>query len=221
MSRNRPAIWIAWLIIAVGVIGIILGLINNGLGDTPGSFLSFSAQQIFWLGVLWTIVGILLLFLLPPIEQQTVDLSGVNRLETQVRGFEGRFSDLNARVDSRLGDLNTRLGSLDTRVGDVDTRFRSFQAGPAAPKIPYREDQLEVIEGIGPKIEAALKSAGIGTFAAVAAASETDLRAALERSGINFAPSINTWARQAQLLVDGDLEGFENLTKQLTAGRNK
>lgn len=214
MSRNRPAFWIALLIIAVGIIAILIGLLNNGLGDSPGTFLSFSAQQIFWLGVLWAIVGILLLLALPPIEHQTVDMSPVNRLETQVRGFEGRFNDLNARVDARFGDLNTRLGTLDTS-------FKSFQASPAVPKIPYREDQLEVIEGIGPKIEAALKSGGINTFAKLANASEADLRATIERAGINFAPSLNTWARQAKFLVDGDLAGFENLVKQLTAGRDK
>ncbi|GHJ45592.1 hypothetical protein Cs7R123_29340 [Catellatospora sp. TT07R-123] len=81
-------------------------------------------------------------------------------------------------------------------------------------------DDIERIEGIGPKMKAALNNAGIRTYAQLAAADETALRTAIEDAGMNFAPSIVTWAAQAQLLADGDEAGFEDLTRRLVAGRD-
>ena len=84
---------------------------------------------------------------------------------------------------------------------------------------PVDED-LERIEGIGPKMSAALRAAGIRSYAALAESDEATLRAAIERAGLNFAPSLVTWARQARLLADGDEEGFADLTRRLVAGRD-
>ncbi|MFB9181568.1 helix-hairpin-helix domain-containing protein [Dactylosporangium sucinum] len=81
-------------------------------------------------------------------------------------------------------------------------------------------DDLKRIEGIGPKMSAALVAAGIRTFSQLAASDVDTLRAAIEAAGLRFAPSIVTWARQAQLLADGDEEGFADLTRRLVAGRD-
>jgi predicted flap endonuclease-1-like 5' DNA nuclease len=82
------------------------------------------------------------------------------------------------------------------------------------------EDDLERVEGIGPRIGAALRQAGIHTFRQLADADTATLQAALERAGLRFAPSLPTWSRQARLLADGDEEGFIALTDQLVAGRD-
>ncbi len=86
------------------------------------------------------------------------------------------------------------------------------QAGPP--------DDLQRIEGIGPKMSGALVAAGIRTYAQLAGSDEATLRAAIEAAGLNFAPSLVTWARQARLLADGDEAGFEDLTRRLVAGRD-
>ena len=91
---------------------------------------------------------------------------------------------------------------------------------PAAPA-PAAPDDLRRVEGIGPKIATALVAAELGTFAAVADASEGDLRAALKEAGLRFAPSLPTWARQARLLAGGDEQGFLDLTERLVAGRDE
>jgi predicted flap endonuclease-1-like 5' DNA nuclease len=82
-------------------------------------------------------------------------------------------------------------------------------------------DDLERIEGIGPVLGRALNKAGIFTYAQLAATDDGTLRQAIEAQGHKFAPSIVTWARQAQLLADGDEEGFEDLTRRLVAGRDE
>jgi len=93
------------------------------------------------------------------------------------------------------------------------------EAEPEPAAAVARDDDLERIEGIGPKMSAALRAAGIRTYAALAGSDEATLRAAIERAGMSFAPSIVTWARQARLLADGDEEGFADLARRLVAGR--
>jgi predicted flap endonuclease-1-like 5' DNA nuclease len=83
------------------------------------------------------------------------------------------------------------------------------------------DDDLERIEGIGPAMAAALHSAGIRTYRALADCSDTRLRNAISGAGLSFAPSIVTWARQARLLADGDEDGFSDLTRRLVAGRDE
>jgi predicted flap endonuclease-1-like 5' DNA nuclease len=80
-------------------------------------------------------------------------------------------------------------------------------------------DNLMLVEGIGPKFNAALNTAGIDTFNKLAASSEPQLRAAIQAAGLNFAPSITTWAEQAGLLAKGDMVAFKALTDRLVAGR--
>jgi predicted flap endonuclease-1-like 5' DNA nuclease len=89
------------------------------------------------------------------------------------------------------------------------------------PEIEQIPDDLQRIEGIGPKMAGALHKAGIRTYARLAATDEATLRQAIESDGLKFAPSIVTWARQAQLLADGDEDGFADLTRRLVAGRDE
>ncbi len=89
---------------------------------------------------------------------------------------------------------------------------------PAAVRADVPDD-LTRIEGIGPKIGAALVAAGLTTYASVAEATEYELRAALTAAKLRFAPSLPTWGKQARLLADGDEEGFVALTERLVGGR--
>lgn len=87
------------------------------------------------------------------------------------------------------------------------------------PEPEPEPDNLVRIEGIGPKISAALIAAGIRTYRQLAEADEATLTTAVEAGGITFAPSLVTWSEQAKLLADGDEEAFAKLTDELIAGR--
>jgi predicted flap endonuclease-1-like 5' DNA nuclease len=82
------------------------------------------------------------------------------------------------------------------------------------------QDDLTVIEGIGPKMAAALRAAGIDTFGKLAEADEASLRAAIEAAKMSFAPSLPSWPEQAAYVLRGDMDGLKAFQKQLTAGRN-
>jgi large subunit ribosomal protein L27 len=81
-------------------------------------------------------------------------------------------------------------------------------------------DVLTVIEGIGPKTQAALYNSGITTYAQVAAASAEDLdRIVKVENNVQIVGDAATWPKQAQYLVDGDTDGLKAYQDKLVGGR--
>ncbi len=90
-----------------------------------------------------------------------------------------------------------------------------------APAAPAAEDDLKKIEGIGPKIEAALKEAGIRTFSDLAAKTPAELQAILDEAGFARISNPETWAEQAALAAKGNWEKLEALQASLKGGRRQ
>ena len=87
-------------------------------------------------------------------------------------------------------------------------------------KTTLNGDDLTRIEGIGPKINSALIAYGIDSYLKLKDSDEETIRKALSEGGVKFAPSVSTWAKQAEYLVKGDEEGFKEYTDYLVAGRD-
>ncbi len=90
---------------------------------------------------------------------------------------------------------------------------------PSGKKI--KQDDLKIIEGIGPKIEELLHNAGIKTWAELAAAELEKLQAILDEAGSRYRmhdPA--TWAKQAALAATGQWEDLEAYQGQLQGGRD-
>lgn len=88
-----------------------------------------------------------------------------------------------------------------------------------AQSVSSDPDDLTKIEGIGKKMSSALIKAGIDTFAKLSQATEDQLRQAIKDAGMRFAPSLVTWAEQAEFAAKGDWDGLEALQDQLEGGR--
>jgi predicted flap endonuclease-1-like 5' DNA nuclease len=174
------------------------------------------------------------------IEQERDDLVvELASLRSQRDGARTELIDLRTQYDtprSDLATLRTEHAGARTELIDLRTELASLRpeplgtgaaasapggpdrpGGPDAPDAP--DDDLERIEGIGPRIAEVLRSQGIRTFARLAASTADELRAALERGGVRFAPSHTTWAAQARYLAGGDEDGFLGYTGLLVGGR--
>jgi large subunit ribosomal protein L21 len=112
-------------------------------------------------------------------------------------------------------------------VGQIsDGAGGSAQAAMAAPLklAPQRSgrDDIELVEGIGPKIAKVLSDNGITTFAQLADAQPEAMAAMLKVSGGRFGlASTDTWPQQAALLRDGKMDEFKRLTDELVGGIKK
>ncbi|WP_423463511.1 helix-hairpin-helix domain-containing protein [Promicromonospora sp. MS192] len=136
--------------------------------------------------------------------------------------------------DADTGDADIEDGSAGADVvaaAEAVAREAAEAAAAAAAEAPAAaedapataapQDDLRRIEGIGPKIAAALAAAGYGTYARIAGATEDELREAVASQGIKFAPSASTWADQAQYLVDGDEDGLQEYQDYLVGGQER
>jgi predicted flap endonuclease-1-like 5' DNA nuclease len=91
----------------------------------------------------------------------------------------------------------------------------------AAAEQPQVED-LEVVEGIGPKIAAALRDSGVYTFAQLASLDPERLRQILRDRDPNLLRLADpaTWPQQARLAAAGDWEALTRLQQELRGGRH-
>jgi hypothetical protein len=85
---------------------------------------------------------------------------------------------------------------------------------PAAPV----DDDLTVLEGIGPKVAAVLKTAGITSFAGLASADVDKLRETLKEAGLQMMEPAG-WIEQAELAAKGEMEALAKLQDELKGGR--
>jgi predicted flap endonuclease-1-like 5' DNA nuclease len=100
---------------------------------------------------------------------------------------------------------------------------------PEAPPVPgpavaaavapaAGQDDLERIEGIGPRIASILRAEGITTFGQLAETEVIRLRDILVSANLRFTDP-STWPEQARLAAAGDWAAFEALTRELRGGR--
>ena len=89
---------------------------------------------------------------------------------------------------------------------------------PAPKPVPPPADDLRRIEGIGPKIAATLRAAGITAYAQLAETAVGRLEEILREGGIRIAFP-DTWPEQAALAAADDWEGLAALQSTLKAGR--
>jgi len=80
-------------------------------------------------------------------------------------------------------------------------------------------DNLQVIEGIGPKIGELLNAAGIHRFHELATTPVATLEGILKEGGSHFQlANPSTWPEQAALIAKGDVAAFEQLIGELKGG---
>lgn len=140
------------------------------------------------------------------------------------RTFAVKLAALEADVHTRHKELNDCNKSKLALTGPVSAPIEPVQVKSAAPiPIPVASDapdDLEIIEGIGPKIEELLNEKGISTFAQLAAASADSIKELLDAAGPRFQihdPA--TWPQQAALAHDGKWEELKRWQDELNRGK--
>lgn len=90
----------------------------------------------------------------------------------------------------------------------------------SADSIIDKVDDLKIVEGIGPKIEELLNSAGIKSFAQLANTSVERLKEILEAAGPRYQMhDPGTWPQQSRLADDGNWDELKVLQDELNKGK--
>jgi len=141
---------------------------------------------------------------------------------TTTVGEEGNRTT-KALLLKETGELQQKLVQLQESIDKLQKTPNKKKKVKSSSKtnIPSVAD-FTIIEGIGPKIEAVLKNAGIYSMENLSTTSEERLKHILKEAGGNFNfADPGTWAAQASLAAAGKIEELEALKKELIGGKVK
>jgi len=109
----------------------------------------------------------------------------------------------------------------DESHGIVAAAAAPAAKGAAGLGALFASDNLQIIEGIGPKIEELLHASGINTWSDLANASFDRLRQILDDAGPSYRiHNPGTWSQQASLAAAGKWDELITLQKALDAGED-
>jgi len=141
--------------------------------------------------------------------------------------LETKAGDLRKAKDSLILCESER-NALREQVGDDGKGSKSAKAAPKAPEVrtimfagsKVKWDDLEIVEGIGPKIAKLMHDAGVTTWEQLAMTSPYRLREILEGGGPQYnIHDPETWPQQADLAAREKWDDLKKLQDELTGGK--
>jgi predicted flap endonuclease-1-like 5' DNA nuclease len=144
---------------------------------------------------------------------------------------EGNISLLRGRMREMESSIGTK-GAVAVVAGIAKTKSSKVSASKPKAKplssigtdkffAAVGTDKLQILEGIGPKMEEVLKENGISNFTTLASTSKENLREILDKYGEKYRIiDPNTWPQQASMAYDKDWKGLISLQKSLDGGRS-
>lgn len=213
------------LILAAGVVPFILGWIA-AMAYYKVSFLRTRVTTLE--GETTTLNG--------KVKELNTDLTELRVKMTQA---EAEIHEKNARISRLYNEtvvLEGERHTLQTRIDELSGKGGKTKTEPSTGgvkitpgkntdpimfnNVKYKHDDLQIVEGIGPKIDGLLRDAGIKTWKDLATAPTDRLREILDAAGPQF--NIHdpaTWAEQARLADMADWDALKKYQEELTAGR--
>ena len=145
--------------------------------------------------------------------------ASVQEKDDMISGYEEKISDLeNQNRDglARAEVAEERLRELDSSLIEKEQEITALIA-----RINAMQDDLSIIDGIGPKISSVLGLAGIKSFSQLASADEDRIRDILEAENPNLLrlTDPSTWFEQARMAAEGDWKALSSLQDTLKSAR--
>lgn len=149
-------------------------------------------------------------------------------------GDNSQFIHLQSDLDtcrSNTQKLNAKISDLESKLA-LANKTQSFTSN-MAPVFHFnselaatifgkrvKENDLKIIEGIGPKIEELYHNAGINTWLKLSQTSIEKSQSILDAGGDSFTMhNPGTWARQAQLAYEGKWQELKDWQDVLDGGK--
>ena len=125
-------------------------------------------------------------------------------------------TDASSTKENASTDTKASTGTKSSKTSSS----RKASPTPSKTGASGAADNLKKIEGIGPKIEEILNTAGITTFSKLSKSQNDDLKAILIAAGSRYKMhNPKTWPQQAELADKGAWDELSELQDQLLGGR--
>ncbi len=155
--------------------------------------------------------------------------SDIALLKGRIRECEAENKALLAKAPKTGGSeiLSAAAGFAAGKTSENDNKVSGYDSNEVgASGIAYskfaalKEDNLQVVEGIGPKMNKFLNNHGIRTWAELASKDPGYIKKLLDKEGNKYRIiDPTTWPQQAVLARDGKWEELITMQKQLDTGR--
>lgn len=162
----------------------------------------------------------------------------VAHAEADTAGWRAKFEVLDAKIkaeggliagdgrtvsesDALVADLRLKLADCESKYAALLAQSGATSRGGVDYAALFTSDNLQIVEGIGPKVSELLVANGIVTWADLAAKQPEELAAILEGAGPAYRMmDPTTWPRQAQLAQEGQWEELVTYQQFLDSGRD-
>lgn len=165
-------------------------------------------------------------YLLGKMASKGNDNSGSLSLQSDLDACRANSKSLTARITSLEADLASAKSAASTST-------QSFAAAAKSTSIPFdadlafsvmgkkiKQDDLKIVEGIGPKIEELYHAAGISTWKELSETSVEKSQSILDAAGERYAiHNPSTWAKQALLAYEGKWQELKEWQDTLDGGK--
>ncbi|WP_395073692.1 hypothetical protein [Flavobacterium sp.] len=175
-------------------------------------------------GVISAILGYLLGKMLSGGNNNKIDLN----LQGDLTACRDNNSKLNATISSLTAELNTLKSEVDNNTqsfsSNIPNKTASILFDSSNALLNYgkkvKEDDLKIVEGIGPKIEELFHNAGIKTWKQLSETPLEKLQSVLDNAGSRFAMhNPSTWAKQCLYAYQGKWKELKEWQKTLNSGK--
>lgn len=138
-----------------------------------------------------------------------------------VQAVPPNASDTNiSRTEAAVEKSNPNPGADAGNAAPImDSTAASATATDSSTVSATKKDDLLKIEGIGPKINAALNAAGITTFQDLHSRPAAEVESIVRNAGVRMVGNAGTWADQARLASEGKWAELQTLQQSLTSSR--
>lgn len=144
-----------------------------------------------------------------------------DNLEAQLAACNNSNKMLTAELslrDRSIVDLNQKLSLAAASTATTVIAFKAKEAKSIFGKA-IKEDDLTIVEGIGPKIQGLFQENGIITWKALAEITVERCKEILEKGGANYTVhNPKTWPKQAALAFEGKWEELKRWQDELDRG---
>lgn len=171
-------------------------------------------------GVIFGILG----YFLGKKSGSNIDHSLASSLQSELDACNKHTKSLTIRISSLESDLVVKKAKSVKKKSIVSNSTPTFLFDAAVAKTIFgkkiKENDLKIVEGIGPKIEGVFNAAGIKTWKDLSEVSTEKLQAILDSGGENDSiHNPSTWGKQALLAYEGKWEELKSWKAGLRGGK--
>jgi predicted flap endonuclease-1-like 5' DNA nuclease len=147
-----------------------------------------------------------------------------NAAQTRIHELEIEIANIQIDLKAERNRYRVLMGERDLLLNENSngyvTNGKTTTSITPLMTLPTKPDDLEIIEGIGAKIEQILYEAGIKTYLQLAQTPVEILRGILNKAGNRFRMhNPSTWPQQAALAAEGKWAELNKLKEELMGGK--